>query len=122
MWCCWISLDHNPASTQRSLRSEYQPCLGGLPCRRIGSGTVRWDAVGWDEPGIDDGEVGGDDGEEEEEEADDFGNVEGVVGLENEGEDDQSDDGEADDDAGYSLGPGFAIAGKHLGFLSTCLI
>ena len=24
MWCCWISSDHNPATTQRSPRSEYR--------------------------------------------------------------------------------------------------
>jgi hypothetical protein len=24
MWCCWISPDHNPASTQRSPRFEYR--------------------------------------------------------------------------------------------------
>jgi hypothetical protein len=77
------------------------------------------DAVGWEEPGIDDGQVGGDDGEEEKEEADNLRDVEGVVGLENEGEDDQADDGETDDNAGYGFGPGFAIAGKHLGFLSA---
>jgi hypothetical protein len=73
------------------------------------------DAVGWEEPGIDDSQVGGDDGEEEKEEADDLRDVEGVVGLENESEDDEGDDGEADDDACYGFGPGFVIVGKHAG-------
>jgi hypothetical protein len=71
--------------------------------------------VGWQEPGIEDGEIGGDDGEEEEQEADDLRDVEGVVGIENEGETGEGDDGETDNDARYGLGPGFVIAGKHLG-------
>jgi hypothetical protein len=76
---------------------------------------VRGNAVGRKEPGIDDGEVGGDDGEEEEHEADDLGDVEGVVGLESEGENDEGEDGETDYDTCNSFGPGFVIAGKHAG-------
>jgi hypothetical protein len=87
----------------------------GLPDRRVGPGTVRGDAVGREEPGIEDGEVGGDDREEEEQEADDLRDVEVVVGFENEGEDDQGGNGEADNDACDGLGPGFVIVGKHAG-------
>jgi hypothetical protein len=82
---------------------------------------VRGDTVGWEEPWVDDGEIGGDDGEEEEEEADDLRDVEVVVGVENEGEDDERGDGEADDDACYGLGPGFVIVGKHAGITSVLL-
>ena len=79
-------------------------------------------AVGREEPGIDDGEIGGDDGEEEEDEADDLRDVEGVVSLENESENDQGDDGEADDDARDCLCPGFVIVGKHAGLPLVCVI
>jgi hypothetical protein len=79
------------------------------------------DVFGAKEPGIEDGEVGWNDGEEEKEEADDLGDVKGAVSVENEGQNDQSDDGEADDDAGYGFGPGLVSVGKfwevrkHLG-------
>ena len=71
--------------------------------------------LGGQQPGVDDGEVGGDDGQEEQEEADDLGDVEGVVGLENKGQNDKGDDSEADDDTCNCLGPGPLITGKHLG-------
>ena len=85
----------------------------GLSCRRFGVGAVGGELFAGEKPWVEDGEVWRDDGEEEQEEADDLGDVEGVVGLENEGQNDQTDDGGADDDAGYGLCPRFLIAGKH---------
>ena len=63
--------------------------MGSSHCG-FGAWTVWGQAVGREEPGIDDGEIGGDDGEEEEDEADDLRDVEGVVSLENESENDQA--------------------------------
>jgi hypothetical protein len=67
------------------------------------------------QPRVNDGKVRRHNSEEQEEEADDLRDVEGVVRLENEGENDEGDDGKEDNDPGYSLGPGFVIAGEHLG-------
>ena len=68
--------------------------------------------LGAEEPGIEDGEVGWNDGEEEEKETDDLGDVKGVVRIENKGQGDQTNDGEADDDAGDGFGPWLVSVGK----------
>ncbi len=74
MWSFEFSIDKKTPSRELNYAeiSVYrtlwlsQPAWEGLPCRRIGSGAVRGDAVGREEPGIDDGEIGRDDGEEKE--------------------------------------------------------
>ena len=83
----------------------------GLSRCGLGAWTVGRNVFVGKEPGIDDGQVRRDYGEEEKEDTYDFGDVEGVVGLENEGQNDQTDDGSADHDAGYGLRPRFLIAG-----------
>jgi hypothetical protein len=77
---------------------------------------------GRENPRIENGEIGWDDGEEEEKDSDDLWNVKRVMGLQEVGEDDKANHGCAYNDAGYCLCPGFAIAGKHKGSLSSCLI
>jgi hypothetical protein len=71
--------------------------------------------LGREQPRIDDGEVGWDDGEEEEEDSYDLRDVQAVVNLEKVCQNRQCNKGGADDDAGYSLCPGLVIIGKHLG-------
>jgi hypothetical protein len=79
----------------------------------FGTGAVLRDLFAGKQPGVQDGEVGRHDGEEEQEDADDFRDVEGVIRLENKGQNNQTEDGSADDDTGYGLRPRFLIAGKH---------
>jgi len=66
-------------------------------------------------PGIEDGEVGWDDGEEEKEDADHLGNVKHVAALEKECQTDQSNNCYADDGSSECLSPGFIVIGKHVG-------
>jgi hypothetical protein len=103
MWCCWIF--HGLSAAMR-----FRLSGGGF------GGAGRY-LFGWDQPGIEDGQVGWHDGEEEEEEADDLRDAEGVVGVEYEGQDDEAGNGRADDDACYGLRPWFVTVGKHLDHL-----
>jgi hypothetical protein len=70
---------------------------------------------GGEQPGIEDSEVGWDDGEEEEEDSYDLGDVQAVVSLEKVCQDRQCNKSGADDDACYRLCPWFVIVRKHLG-------
>jgi hypothetical protein len=71
--------------------------------------------VGGKYPGVEDGEVGRDDGEEEQDDTDDLGNVKHVAALEKERQADQRDNRHADDGACKGLCPGFVVIGKHSG-------
>src|SRR5271170_5914474 len=65
----------------------------GLPNGRVGAGVVWRQVLGREEPGVEDGEIGGDDGEEEEEDANDLGDVKGFVSFQEVGENSEDDDG-----------------------------
>ena len=76
---------------------------------------------GREQPGVENREVWRNDGEEEEEDAYDLGNVKGVVSFEKVGQDDEAENGCADDHTSYGFGPGFISIRKireirkHLG-------
>jgi hypothetical protein len=70
---------------------------------------------GREQPGVEDGEVGWDDGEEQEKDSYDLGDVQAVVSIQEISQDGECDKCSADYDAGYGLCPGFVIIGKHLG-------
>jgi hypothetical protein len=76
---------------------------------------VRANVLSGHDPGVEDGEVGRDDGEEEKEDSDDLRDVERAVSLQVVGEDSQGDERSADDDTRYRLGPGLVMVGKHRG-------
>jgi hypothetical protein len=68
---------------------------------------------GWKNPRIEDGEIGRNDGQEEEKNTDDLRDVKGVMTLEEVSEDNKAEDSRTYNDAGYGLRPGLAVAGKH---------
>lgn len=78
------------------------------------------DLFAGEQPGVEDGEVRRHDGEEEQEDADHFRDVEGVIRLKNKGQNNQTEDGRADNDTGHGLRPRFLIAGKHFASPFVC--
>jgi hypothetical protein len=69
--------------------------------------------LGGQDPGIEDGQVWGNDGEEEQEDADHLWDVKHVSTFKKEGQADQRNDRHADHDACKGLCPGFVVIGKH---------
>ncbi len=78
-------------------------------------GWVDGVGLGWVVAGLfgEDSEVGWDDGEEQEEDAGDLGDVELVVVVEVVGAEDGGEEGQGDDDSGNGPSPGTVIKRKH---------
>jgi hypothetical protein len=66
-----------------------------------------------DQPGIDHGEVGWDDRQEEKYDSDDLGDVKHIPCLEEVGQSGKGNNSQADDGTCHALCPGFVIVGKH---------
>jgi hypothetical protein len=87
------------------MRVFGQSCYHPSRCLRLcvyagladGGFAVAVEMFGREKPGIEDGQVWRDDGEEEEEEANDLGDVEGVVDFEKISQNGQDNNGCADD-------------------------